>query len=244
MPAVTATEPVDSERLSELVNWLKYEPTPQRNKLDLLAIRLSRRFGRNRLVDWIAKDKGRERIGLAMETFRQLGPRAEPVIPQLTLVMKDRRPAISDRGIVTLGFVGKAAVPALLQARMDPAQSHKVHITRAIGLMGRGVTAALVECAHNEDVSFAISATIVLGELRFEPELVVPELMNGLTNHECRIRAASAQALHDFGQAGRPAIPRLLDALDDTDEYARRSAEFALQTIAPEELEKDRRTRT
>jgi len=29
-----------------------------------------------------------------------------------------------------------------------------------------------------------------------------------------------------------------------TDEYARRSAEFALQTIAPEELEKDAKTRT
>ena len=88
------------------------------------------------------------------------------------------------------------------------------------------------------------AAIEVLGELKLEPEKVVPELTRGLTNGDYRIRIKSAEALLRFGKSANAAVPRLLEGLDDDDAAARGAAERALQEIAPEKLEKDKRIRT
>ena len=136
VPGDIAIDQVDFERVAEVVVWLKYEPKPWRQKLDWVATRLPQKFGLGALKTWLTRDRGTERADAMMDLLRHLGPRAEPILPQLTLVMKDRRPAISERGIRALGFVGKAALTNLLRARLDPAQPNKSQINWSITRMG------------------------------------------------------------------------------------------------------------
>ena len=67
---------------------------------------------------------------------------------------------------------------------------------------------------------------------------VLGRATEALEHKESRVRHAAATTLGRMGQAARPAVPALLEALQDKDEDVRRQAAAAVQAIDPEAAKK------
>ena len=62
---------------------------------------------------------------------------------------------------------------------------------------------------------------------------VVPLLRDALKGKLAERRSGAAYALGLLGEASRPALPELLDALNDADTDVRRQASFAIARVVP-----------
>jgi HEAT repeat protein len=105
-----------------------------------------------------------------------------------------------------------------------------------LGTNAAWVVPGLLQCLEDPTVTSQVAVT--LGELKAEPNLVVPTLIGYLESTNLVKRSAAATALGDYGPTAVEAVPLLLRA--STSEYSllRRTATNALLKIAPEELEK------
>ena len=81
-------------------------------------------------------------------------------------------------------------------------------------------------------------ATIfALGRLKLEPELVLPALATNLNQADPRRRFEVVDMIKGFGpQQNNPALPELLQALNDSNWGVRHEVTNALEKIAPEVL--------
>jgi HEAT repeat protein len=99
-----------------------------------------------------------------------------------------------------------------------------------IGTNARPALPTLIAVLRNTN-ALAVPAAIALGQMKLEPELVVPALTNGLLSRDARTRAKAAQALGEFGQKARGAVPALVKLLNDSDSTVRVCAMDALMRV-------------
>ncbi len=228
-----------------MVKWLGYEEPAWRSNMRSLAGHLPGRL----LPDLLIINKQQERADWAAEMFPSLGPEATNCIPQLVRILNDTNSVESSaRAAVALERLGGNGLPPILAALSDPGHSNRVEIIQALdGLErtnGGPAVPVLAGCLRDQDARLVSVATAILAHLKLEPQLVVPELMKGLTNASFRVQLDSLEALGEFGDAARLAVPRLLKLLDDPDQLIREGAEGALEKIAPEELKRDKEAKT
>ena len=243
-----ALEKIGTNGLPWMIEWLRYEEPKWRSTLCGLVGGLPRALVPNLIINYLVNDKQRERADWAAEMLALLGPMATNSIPQLVGILNDTNALdSSERAAVALASLGRDGLPPLLAALSDRQHSNRAAIARATANLETNAgpaVAVLLACLQEGKMDLTEAAIEVLGELKLEPEKVVPELTRGLTNGDYRIRIKSAEALLRFGKSANAAVPRLLEGLDDDDAAARGAAERALQEIAPEKLEKDKRIRT
>ena len=79
-------------------------------------------------------------------------------------------------------------------------------------------------------------AASALGQLRPEPDTVVPALMETAQHNDLYVRRAAIAALGPFGNAARPAVPVLVRRLRDPDLFVREAATNVLRNLDPDEL--------
>jgi HEAT repeat protein len=106
---------------------------------------------------------------------------------------------------------GKLAIPALVQALKDEDASVRGLVAAAVGEIGR----------TDPDVA------------REQPGVILA-LAAVLQDKNAQVRQHTAQSLGEFGRAARPAIPALLNAIQDPDAFVRAFAAAALIDIEPE----------
>jgi prepilin-type N-terminal cleavage/methylation domain-containing protein len=151
--------------------------------------------------------------------------------------------------------LGTNAVPVLIEFlttnKFHPQQNktNQVHVSfrntivlqdamQTLGGMGTNADAAvpvLVTYLKDSDTINQCEAAEALGIVgRNRMEIVIPALMNALTNSTGNARACAADALAKFGNDARPAVPALLSASQGQDAYLQIRAATAVKIIAPE----------
>ena len=92
-------------------------------------------------------------------------------------------------------------------------------------LRDRAAVPGLVQMLYDDDTLVSTEAARALGHIR--DAVAVPWLVETLAHHNRRVRKAAAQAL---GEIGEPALPALLDVLDDAGDDVRR---LVIEAIKP-----------
>lgn len=119
--------------------------------------------------------------------FHRLGARAEPAVPALLEIYKEKRSLSSQQETArSLGGIGppaKAAIPVLISDLATTNDLLRIEIVRA------------------------------LGDFHAEPDLVVAALTNALNDPNPEVRIFACEALGNVGQEATPAVPAMLKLL-------------------------------
>jgi hypothetical protein len=146
-------------------------------------------------------------------------------------------------GLIALGGDARAAVPTLvgLLKNKDPnVRYHAVFTLRCLGPVASNALPQLIKCLDDSEFTVRDDAVIGLGTMATEQGTVVPILIELLqenrTNqiHGAIICNDAMHALWGFGAQSKPAVPIILDFLNDERSEIRRGATNTLLQIDPE----------
>lgn len=184
----------------------------------------------------------------ALHGFEVLGPAAKPAIPDL-IGMIGRN---ANYPALALAAIGKDAVPALIDVlvtnqaadsygnwrRGVPPGLIRANAIEALSYLGTSAEAALpvlTACLPDEHKRSRVDVCYALACIgRNRPDIVVPALIQALTNSPAYRRISAIHALATFGVQGTSAVPALQDMSRDTDPEVRIQAAIAVKTISPE----------
>jgi hypothetical protein len=174
--------------------------------------------------------------------FQILGPIAKPAVPKLLTMLTNS----TNFGLAAFALSQidpKIAVTVLTQALTN--NNIQIRIIAAYGfytvISNADVAMAvpnLIQClkyqSPERDLGRLKGFTAdTLGDIHARPDIAVPALVETLTNtnNVWGIRAASAHALGQFGNAAASAVPTLEQATNDSNESLRFEAVAALKQI-------------
>jgi hypothetical protein len=139
-----------------------------------------------------------------------------PAIPTLIDALQATDDAVRASAAFALADMGKTAqeaLPALTRAAQDPHECVRRHATEGLGLIGQQVS-------ENMDLSEVVQA-----------------LTTGLQDEHFAVRDNAARSLAKLGKLAEPAIPTLIEQLEDEDRYVRFHAALALKQIQTPEAQ-------
>ena len=209
----------------------------------LLMIGLARRQGM--AFGFRTADERREK---AVGEFSRFSVGAIPVVTDL---LDD--PALAVQATRTLGGTGLAGAVPLIRALNHTNASVRMHaalglsslysnnvrfknLVQAPGWSGNFPTnvavAAIVKLLKDESPDARASAAFALGDMREQPESVIPALTECLAETtDSQVRQAVAEALGRYGRRAIAAVSLLSQLMDDWDPALRTAAERALKKI-------------
>lgn len=139
------------------------------------------------------------------------------------------------RGMLVLG---KTALPGAMQGLTNADGRYRLGSETALTLLDESspeITRLLLERLNDDYEPARTQAAITLAVLRKQPEIVVPGITRLLDDTDPNVRQAAANALLMFGAQAKPAVPKLLKMVADTnDQESRLMLEMALKAIDPE----------
>jgi hypothetical protein len=100
-----------------------------------------------------------------------------------------------------------------------------------IGPAAGGAIPALIQAVQGHDPATRGSAARALGQIRSEPDIVIPFLTKYLDDED--INDEAALALGEFGTLARAAVPKIIPLLRAKDKESRAAAATALKKIDP-----------
>ena len=246
--------------LVEWVHYYSYDPACNSFKKRVRSFLPSLPYTlRHTLTRWADRDEVEIRSQAAQFAFEPLGDLARPAIPELSAMMNQS--AYRDRSvkaILSLGFIGKTAIPALSDA-LENTNAPNRRVTA--GIFGwspslvtnsASVLPLLVRCLNDPNMDVRAGAAYSLGKMAaFDPAqatLVVPALTNCLTItqwSDASQRVTVIDALGAYGALAKEATPLLFrETKAETfmgvfklPDPVRIAATNALLKISPEALE-------
>jgi hypothetical protein len=99
-----------------------------------------------------------------------------------------------------------------------PADGRRVEAVNELGGLGQHMTIAipaLIQALTSKDDLLCGPAAAALGKIRADPELVVPRLMECMIDEKGHGRPDVVEALGEYGEKAKPAVPILLKLLED-----------------------------
>jgi len=126
----------------------------------------------------------------------------------------------------------KEMLPTVFEAVKDKNRKVRIAAVQALNTLNPGpqvvipAFARMIKTADAETISNVVEAVSTLGTK------AVPGLINGLAVKE--VRQQAAEALGRIGEPAAPAVPALIDAMDDERPEVRREVLFALGSIGPQ----------
>ena len=209
----------------------------------LLMIGLARRQGM--AFGFRTADERREKAVMEFSRF------SVGAIPVVTNLLDD--PALAVQATRTLGGTGLAGAVPLIRALNHTNASVRMHaalglsslysnnvrfknLVQAPGWSGNFPTnvavAAIVKLLKDESPDARASAAFALGDMREQPESVIPALTECLAETtDSQVRQAVAEALGRYGRRAIAAVSSLKQLMDDSDPAVRTAAERALKKI-------------
>jgi HEAT repeats len=201
-----------------------------------LFLRRHNWFSTSWLSNHIEQQKNlRHQAALALDV---LGPDAKPALPRLVKLFyatdDPKQAAIAISGIGPAGWI------ELTKAIADTNDNRAISGIWALGMHGAaapGTVDALIHSLANTN-SGAIGplAAWALGEIKQNPDQVIPALTAALQSPHQDIRWSSADSLAKFGNQSTNALPALLKALEDPDRNVRTYATNSIKKIDPTAL--------
>ena len=203
-----------------LLRWIRYEPHTGKGVFRSLVAKLPPRLRSNRVLYLFMEDKAGRRaaegeIGLAI-----LGPQAAPAVPQLTRLMRRYTSTNSSLAALrSLGCVGSAGLPPLIEAAQDRQFPNRSAAVATIGMNFRGTNGlpalpVLIRCTGDRDARLARAAILALGTINAEPETVIPVLTNRLHESKPELRGAAVYALGSFKSQAAQLVSALREVLE------------------------------
>jgi HEAT repeat protein len=237
--AIEAVRHIGTNGLPWLVQWLRdREPPPWKRKLLALADKLPL-WLQNRVVPFFFADRSYQvRRRIALDGFVILGPQASPAVPEL-LKIGD---AWSASALDSIGLASLAPTLNVLTNRDHPTALRAAAATR-LGFMDEkfaltNAVQILVRCVRDTEPQVAKESAKTLVKLGVEPDLTVTFFANLLLHGDVLSRYEAAENLRVLREKARPAVPALVQALNDPDWYVRRGATITLYRVDPDALEK------
>jgi vesicle coat complex subunit len=171
----------------------------------------------------------------AIQVLAALGSNAAEAAPSVIRALDDSSATVRLVAVAALGRVGLAAenIGVVVHASADgDADVRAAAIETLVTLNASPDTLLMVaeRRAHDPDaavrtqVAYALAAT-------HRGELVVPRLVQAISDRDPRVRGAAALLLGRLGPAARGATPALERAASDSDREVRRVAEAALVAV-------------
>jgi hypothetical protein len=188
-----------------------------------------------------AEDRLRNRAAYAAYAFEALGEQAEGAISHLDAMLHS--PTDLDRYFPALALagIGKPALPVFISALTNRNPSVQLAVIQAFDSLGTNrsfAAASLLQTLRDPDMRVRQATASVLGLSGISPTLVVPALINTLSDSNRYVRSMAGFSLINLGAK---AIPSLQDALTSTNVLIRKGAATALQGI-PTEFKHDMET--
>jgi hypothetical protein len=196
--AETAIRHIGTNALPTLITMLRSKDSKPREKLFVWSTKQP--------ISQLHLQGASERRWRANEGFKVLGEKAEPAIPTLIEMLKDR---------------DEVEVPITMDA---------------LGAIGPKAFLPLINALTSQDYRVRIGALFALEEFapQVPPAMVVPALLGSLTDTNARARSLAVFTLGKYGTAANAAIPGLLKTLNDPNAHVRLDAAMALKQIDPE----------
>lgn len=245
--AAAAIQHIGTNALPWLVKWIKYGRPAWKDRIAGLIVKIPSRT----IARWYMEG---ERLGFdAVMAFEVLGPKAAPAVPELERIIQNSRGGFSQGwAMEALGSIGKDAFPMLIAALGNPktqcraadAINHMakngVDISAAIPaflLIDRQTAEHVKELEQANALPLYVDYYYALSSLLFENRpFFIPALTNCLHHPNNDVRVEAAKALGRLGEAARPAVPALKEALDVRVIAVQEAALNALEKIAPDVL--------
>lgn len=231
--AVEAIRHIGTNAIPFLLKWIQFEEPPWETKLRFrIWILTGKRVNAVKPIS---------RADEAVYAFHSLDQDADGAVGELARLMNlAESEHIRSRAAFALGYMArpKALLP-LLEVITNSQSSIRLDAVSALQHFGTNAQPALpllIECLKDKDEMVAKEAAWSLGELKLEPDLVVPALISNAKTNRPILFNFVVDALEKYGTSARSAVPLLLEALRSKDESMRNNATNALTQIAPEFL--------
>jgi hypothetical protein len=228
---------IGTNSLPLLVKWASYEPSKLRDLLNKALDELPARIRYNRAVEWVFRDRGDERGGIAAETFWVLGPRGNPVIKDLAAIVREKTNLYA---FISLKRIGEAAFPRLAEMANDKGFSGRALAVLCIGDMEKlgtnemACVQLLCALANDSDKIIQRIALSGLGNLGLQPDLALKTLLKFASDESTALSGIAISAIGNFGTNARPVGSQLIGFLDHKNPDVRNAATNAINKIAPE----------
>ena len=196
----------------------------------------------NTLIETLDSDNERERLNAAY----RLGRIGTDAVPTLKQALHSKSDAIRNYAGYALSLTGTPAIPTLidaLQATNDAVRGTAAYTLADMGKTAQEAMPALTHAAQDASEWVRRHATEALGligqQVADETDLseTVQVLTNGLHDDHYWIRDNAARALAKLGTLAEPAIPTLVEQLEDENRYVRFHAALALKQIQTPEAQ-------
>jgi hypothetical protein len=218
--AAQAVRKIGTNAIPALLRWIEYEarppslPTALRH-LDQLRHRILPRYPCDFHTPGYTR---KERLhGSALAGFAVLGPEAKSAVPalsRLVRVPKDKGHiyVVTEEVLAALALIGEAGFSPSMQALTNRHQEIRVCAARTMFCHGTNAAPALpvlITYLKESDETLAAASAWSLGRLRLEPELVVPALIQALSDPRKEVRECAGRGLAFYGSRARFAISAL-----------------------------------
>lgn len=178
-------------------------------------------YGGEPLSRWVQKveageGRSRSKWKAIEEAFRAMGPRAALAVPALLRLLE--RDGVDLDAAKCLGWIGKPAVPGLLATLRNGSDYVRWVAATAFEEMDRDAATpagpALLDVLRADPgaLGAGLAAGKALGKMQFEPDRVIPEIVERVSASKNYDRSALTATLTAYGKA---AVPRVVAALPD-----------------------------
>jgi HEAT repeat protein len=168
----------------------------------------------------------------ALRALEDIGPDAVAVLPQILAALSDVSPDVREGALRVVARIGPPAKMAAAWIEAMPgAKSARLDVAAAVALYRVNSTpvSRLIEVLDGPDEGLAEAAVIAMGEMGADARTAVPALIAAVRRRRPFWKAM--EALGKIGRPAGPAIPVLVDLLDDPSSYERQRAVNALGNI-------------
>jgi len=233
--ACDAIRQIGPNALPDLLRWAIGHRSQTKIKIQTFIRQHPTAFIPKWLRKWADTYPDQTRANEARLAFLILGPKAAPLIPELTRLATAVPPEPGEYwAISTLGDIGPQALPALITT-MDGSVRKKIAALGAIRNLGTNAFPTLPRIIRLLDdperyVTYASAST--LGDLGLNPQLSIPALIKCLQHSDSHLRMMAALSLARFGPDAHVVIPELQKAESmETDENAKSALQQTLRFL-------------
>ena len=152
-------------------------------------------------------------------------------LPALRLVLNDltRAPADRTAAATALAAIGKHGVLVLIAAFEDEQIAHTA--AQAFAKTGAAAVSALIDALKHKKPEVRSTAADALGHIGPAASAAAPHLIRMLKNDDDRdVRYRAVRALHTFEKKAKPAIPTLIEIINNARE-SESTRQWAIKTL-------------
>ena len=230
-----------SNDLPALVTALDYDPGPREHKIESRLSWLPGPIYSELIIGPLA-DHREECAEIAGGALKALGPEAASMIRRLDNLTSSSNHTVAAMAFLLMPHLETNGIRIVLSGMDDESSNRRLDALNAFLLIRNdfgtnyddAASPALARCLQSKDLRMVATAASLLGAMKIAPTTSVPALIAALPGSKPATRVSVMQALGNYGESAKAAVPELLRACEDSKAYVREAATNALFQIAPE----------